>query len=140
MLIPIDVNQRQSGRTERIVEWARKGEVGGPLRYIVCHSKREANRLFHDYNDLDDPKTPNILMPLTWQEAERYCGAQAVFAIDNLDLILYGVLHNPVDMVSWEAGPPRTTRSQALKNRAIQKLAVAITSLAVWLNSEVSKS
>lgn len=90
--VDLVAGQRQTGRTTELVKWALSEDTGKP-RYIVCHSRREAHRLFReDFDRAELEGRSPIRMPLTLHEFRNYQGFPALFAIDNLDLMLSNIL------------------------------------------------
>ena len=91
-MIRLIAGGRQTGRTSALVEWALKEEAGTP-RYIVCHSAEEAHRVFReDVDRAEAEERPPIRMPITLDELQSYRGQPAIFAVDNLELILSRLL------------------------------------------------
>ena len=84
------IRPRQTGKTHDLIEWAEQEEPGGPLRYIVCMNRWEADRV-RDIA-LDDDSEPRIRRPLHIREALDYSGPEALFAVDNADIVLQELL------------------------------------------------
>lgn len=90
---------RQAGKSSRVIAWAQEEHPQGPLRYVVCHSFAEANRLFHA--SMDENGDPSIRFPLTIGEAMRYSGRPALFAVDDADVILREMFRAPIALATF---------------------------------------
>ena len=95
------VRDRGTGRTTLLIEWAAaEPATPGPMRYIVCHSSREATRVFHEARRMGH----EIAFPVTWDEAQRMLRAHrdVELAVDNLEMIVKRILEpHTVKMVVW---------------------------------------
>ena len=85
---------RQAGKTTELIDMAEKR--GG---YIVCHSIKEAQRIFHTAKE----QGKNINLPITYEDllGERYHG-QGIkeFYIDNADYLLQRLTAVPIEAIS----------------------------------------
>jgi hypothetical protein len=108
------VTGRGEGKTTKLIEWM-KAASDGEVRILVSHSLREVNRLQRENPDMaswqfvgvDDVRAPGFLAGLPRYE-------RITVAIDNLDLVLQGLLHSqyPITVVA-ATGEPYTAKGDA---------------------------
>lgn len=106
--LEIDVSERQSGRTSRMIAWLLAAPEG-EHRVLVCHSHEEAMRQLRESRverlGLESWQFvgPPPFGAGAWSGVVRGRGERVVLGVDNLDLLLPGMFGCSVGRVSLEA-------------------------------------
>ena len=103
---------RQTGKTKRLLEWM-KAAPEGERRVIICHSRARAVDLRRECQNKgipveewqfcgpDEPRDRKG----AWNDRMRRGLGRVVFGVDDLDLILGGLIGGPVGIAAWTGEP-----------------------------------
>lgn len=97
--VKVIAGNRRTGRTTKLIELCTEIHQQGRIVYIVLHTEREVRRVWDMAREMGCIEK-GMPFPLTLDEATHYHGADAIFLVDNAELIISKFFPMPVAAIS----------------------------------------